>query len=63
MGRQKQDRAVFPTYKVDPSTVDKLKKTAIECGFEYGNTAAMGAFLDRLADVDSKLLKLILKSS
>ena len=63
MGRVKQNRAVFPTYKVDPETVDKLKQTAIKCGFKYGDTAAMGAFLDRLADVDAELLKLIFKSS
>jgi hypothetical protein len=63
MGRTKQNRAVFPTYKVHPETVDKLKETAIKCGFTYGNTAAMGAFLDKLADADPVLLKLVLEKS
>jgi hypothetical protein len=61
MGRPKKDKMVQITYRIEPETAAKLKETAIECGFKYGDGAAMGAFLDRLAQVDRQLLKVILK--
>jgi hypothetical protein len=62
MGRPKKNQIEFPNYKVKPETVESLKKTALECGFKYGDTAAMGAFLDRLAEVEPLLVKTILKN-
>ncbi len=50
-------------YKVKPETIESLKKIAIESGFTYGDGAAMGELLDRLAEVDHELLKVILKRS
>jgi hypothetical protein len=63
MGRPKKNQIEFPNYKVKPETVDALRKTALQCGFKYGNTAAMGAFLDRLAEADPILVQAILKRS
>jgi hypothetical protein len=62
MGRPRKNQIEFPNYKVKPETVETLKKTALHCGFKYGDTAAMGAFLDRLAEVDPLLIQAILKS-
>jgi hypothetical protein len=47
MGRIKKNQISFPTYKVAPETVESLKQTAIQCGYIYGDSAAMGEFLDR----------------
>jgi hypothetical protein len=63
MGRHKKNQVCFPSYKVKPETIESLKQTAIEAGFKYGNGAAMGELLDRLAEVDRELLKVILKKS
>jgi hypothetical protein len=63
MGRAKKNQVEFPNYKVSPQTVESLKQTALHCGFTYGNTAAMGAFLDRLAQTDPDLVRAILKST
>ena len=63
MGRPKKNQIEFPNYKVKPETVEILKKTALQCGFKYGNTAAMGAFLDRLAEVDPLLVSAIVKNT
>ncbi len=63
MGRLKKDNIVMPTYKIKPGTLESLKQTAIESGFRYGDGAAMGEFLDRLAEVDRELLKIILKKN
>lgn len=61
MGRAKKNQVCFPSYKVKPETIESLKQTAIESGFRYGDGAAMGEFLDRLATVDPDLLKAIVK--
>jgi hypothetical protein len=63
MGRHKKDPTITQTYRVKPETAEKLRETAKELGFEYGETAAMGAFLDRLAEVDRELLKLVFKKT
>jgi len=63
MGRPKKNQIEFPNYKVKPQTVEALRQTALHCGFKYGNTAAMGAFLDRLAEVDPLLIQAIVKST
>ncbi len=56
MGRVKLGKIVTPTYKVSPETIPKLQRTALIMGFKYGSGAAMGAFLDMLADIDPDLL-------
>jgi hypothetical protein len=61
MGRHKKEPTITQTYRLKPETAEKLRETARELGFEYGETAAMGAFLDRLAEVDRELLKLVFK--
>ena len=63
MGILKKDNIVMPTYKIKPQTLESLKQTAIESGFVYGNGAAMGEFLDRLAEVDRELLKVIINKA
>ena len=63
MGRPKKEPTVLHSYRIKPQTADSLKAIALECGFQYGDTAAMGAFFDRLATVDPLLLKAILKSA
>ena len=63
MGRHKKNQIEFPSYKVKPETVEALRQTAIHSGFTYGNTAAMGAFLDRLAQIDPDLIKAITKQN
>jgi hypothetical protein len=60
MGRPKKNHINFPTYKVKPETVESLKQMAIECGYTYGDGAAMGELLDRLAEIDRELLKIII---
>jgi hypothetical protein len=63
MGRIRKNQISFPTYKVAPETVESLKQTAIQCGYTYGDSAAMGEFLDRLAALDRDLLKAIIKKT
>jgi hypothetical protein len=63
MGRTKTDRVAFPTYRVEPDTIESLKQTAIECGLVHGDGAAVGALLDRLAKIDRDLLKIILQKT
>ena len=61
MGRTKKNQVCFPSYKVRPETIESLKQTAMESGYTYGNSAAMGEFLDKLAALDRDLLKAIVK--
>jgi hypothetical protein len=63
MGRIRKNQVSFPTYKVAPETVESLKQTAIQCGYTYGDSAAMGKFLDRLATLDRDLFKAIIKKT
>jgi hypothetical protein len=63
MGRRRLERIQFPTYRVQPKTLKSLKSTAVELGFTYGDGAAMGEFLDRLAELDRDLLKLVFDKS
>jgi hypothetical protein len=63
MGRTKLNRVPFPGCKVNPETLDSLRATAIELGYTYGDGAAMGEFLDRIATLDRDLLKLVFKKS
>jgi hypothetical protein len=63
MGRLKKEPTIIQTYRVKPEVAEKLKETALELGFKYGDTAAMGAFLERLSEVDRELLKLIFKKN
>jgi hypothetical protein len=62
MGRPKKDPTVAHNFRIKPQTAESLKEIAIECGFKYGDGAAMGDFLDRLAEVDRHLLKVILEN-
>ena len=61
MGRVKLNRIAFPGCKVNPETLASLRLTAIESGFTYGNGAALGEFLDRIAQIDRDLLKAVIK--
>jgi hypothetical protein len=61
MGRIKKNQVCFPSYKVKPETIESLKQTAIESGYKYGDGAAMGEFLDKLAALDRDLLKILVK--
>ena len=61
MGRVKLNRIAFPGCKVNPETLASLRLTAIESGFTYGNGAALGEFLDRIAEIDRDLLKAVIK--
>ena len=63
MGRVKLERVSFPSYKVDRQTLESLKQTALELGFRYGDGAAMGKLLDRIALVDRELLKVIINQT
>jgi hypothetical protein len=71
MGRRKLDRVPFPSYKVKPETLVSLKETAIAFGYTYGDGAAMGEFLDKIAALvhevwalpNRDLLKLIFNKS
>ena len=63
MGRTKKNQVCFPSYKVRPETIESLKQTAMESGYTYGNSAAMGEFLDKLAALDRDLLKAIVKKT
>ena len=60
MGRPKLDRVPFPSYKVSRETLDSLRITALELGYTYGDGAAIGKLLDRIAAVDRELLKVII---
>ena len=63
MGRIKKNRVCFPSFKVKPETIASLKEAAIYSGFTYADGAAMGEFLDRLAEIDRELLKAIVKKT
>jgi tRNA(Phe) wybutosine-synthesizing methylase Tyw3 len=63
MGRPKKDNTEHISFRIDSEAAEALKEAAIECGFKYGDGAAMGAFLERLAEVDLQLLKVILKKT
>ncbi len=63
MGRPKKDPTVMHSFRIKPDTAESLKQVAIECGFQHGDGAAMGEFLDRLAEVDRQLLKLVIKKT
>ena len=63
MGRKQLNRVPVPNYRVKPETLESLKETAIDLGYIYGNGAAMGEFLDAIAELDRDLLKLVFKKS
>ena len=63
MGRTKLNRVPFPGCTVEPNTLKSLKEIAIESGFTYGGSAAIGKFLDRLVEIDRDLLKAVIKRS
>ena len=63
MGRPKKDKTTLINFRIDTEAAESLKEAAIECGFKYGDGAAMGAFLERLSEVDRQLLKVILKKT
>ena len=63
MGRPKKEPTIIQTYRVKPDVAEKLKETAVELGYKHGDTAAMGAFLERLAEIDRELLKLVFKKT
>jgi hypothetical protein len=48
MGRPKLDRTVLQV-RVSPETSEKLKKIALELGFQWGADGNTGALLDAIA--------------
>ncbi len=56
MSRKKLGKIVSPTFRINPDTMPKLRETALAMGFTHSNGAAMGAFLDMIANIDRDLL-------
>jgi tRNA(Phe) wybutosine-synthesizing methylase Tyw3 len=63
MGRPKKENTELINFRIDSEAADSLKQLAKECGFKYGEGAAMGAFLERLAIADRDLLKILIKKA
>jgi hypothetical protein len=56
MGRPKLNKETTNRYSVECGTVDKLEQLASNMGYRYGTGAAMGKFLEMIADLDPILL-------
>jgi tRNA(Phe) wybutosine-synthesizing methylase Tyw3 len=63
MSRPKKEDTELINFRIKTQSAESLKETAMECGFKYGKGAAMGAFLERLAEIDRELLKAIIKNA
>ncbi len=63
MGQIKKGRISIPGFKVKPETVDALREIAIDTGFTYADGASVGELLDRLAEIDRELLKIVIKKA
>ncbi len=59
MTRPKLDKDLTSPYRVEKGTIKKLERLAIGMGYKYGHGAAMGKFLDMVADLNPQLLTLI----
>ncbi|WP_295621492.1 hypothetical protein [Chamaesiphon sp. GL140_3_metabinner_50] len=56
MSRPTLNKVILGGYKVKPETIDKLRKSAIEAGYTHGKGAAIGEFLDAIAQINPLLL-------
>jgi hypothetical protein len=63
MGRTKTGTIYMPSCKIKAETMPKLRKTAISLGFRYADGAAVGAFLDAIANADIDLLSAAIAKS
>ncbi len=59
MGRPKLERELTSPYSVSKGTIQKLENLAINMGCKHGSGAAMGKFLDIIANLNPDLLALI----
>jgi hypothetical protein len=59
MGRPKLDKELTSPYSVQRGTIDKLEFLALSLGYKHGSGAAMGRFLDMVANLNPDLLALI----
>jgi hypothetical protein len=59
MGRPKLERELTSPYSVSKGTIQKLEKLAMDMGCKHGSGAAMGKFLDIIANLNPDLLALI----
>jgi hypothetical protein len=56
MSRPALNKVVLSGYRVKPETVDRLRNSAIKAGYTHGKGAAIGEFLDAIAQINPLLL-------
>ncbi|MCC0178494.1 hypothetical protein I4641_16070 [Waterburya agarophytonicola K14] len=61
VGRPKLERDTLRV-RVDPHTPNKLKKMALELGFQWGNNGNTGKFLDAIALLSVENVKKLLEN-
>jgi hypothetical protein len=63
MSRPALNKIAFGGYKVEPATVSKLRESAVLAGYTHGKGAAIGEFLDAIAQINPILLAELTKKS
>ncbi|WP_310485780.1 hypothetical protein [Chamaesiphon sp. VAR_48_metabat_403] len=63
MSRPALNKIGLGGYRVKPETLEKLKSISIEAGYIHGNGAAIGQFLDAIAQINPIVLIELTKSS
>jgi hypothetical protein len=63
MSRPALHKIAFGGYKVKPETVNKLRESAVISGYVHGKGAAIGEFLDAIAEINPILLAELTKKS
>jgi hypothetical protein len=63
MSRPALNKIAFGGYKVEADTIDKLRKSALIAGYTHGKGAAIGEFLDAIAQINPILLAELTKKS
>ncbi|WP_146138576.1 hypothetical protein [Chamaesiphon polymorphus] len=56
MSRPALNKVILGGYKVKPETIDRLRAAAIQAGYTHGKGAAIGEFLDAIAQINPSLL-------
>jgi hypothetical protein len=56
MSRPALNKVGLGGYRVKPETLEKLKSISIKAGYKHGNGAAIGQFLDAIAQINPLLL-------